>query len=258
MVIQPDTVYERAQYQFEDEAFDTVADLITFYVGSGRPISQASGARIITPKPRSVPLTCVPPSSSSSSSGLHCSSPSSSSLSAGSPPRLPRKQQRSHSLTPQQQHHSGDSDHHPGQYLTNQHHQQQHQNSSQQHQNHHLVQSSTLPRVPPIQNQPPSCSLSLGRQKITRVISDPALQQQQIQHQHQHQSPSQHNLNHHQGPAAPPKPPRVPYIPYHQQQHYRHHHHHHAHHQVGDGKFGAGIAQVIVNCTVLVPKLSWK
>ncbi|KAI4504499.1 hypothetical protein M0802_000049 [Mischocyttarus mexicanus] len=98
VVIQPETVYERAQYQFEDEAFDTVADLITFYVGSGRPISQASGARIITPKPRSVPLTCV-------SGGLtvnqHGSSPSSSSLSTGSPPRLPRKQQRSHSLTAQ-------------------------------------------------------------------------------------------------------------------------------------------------------------
>lgn len=31
--LQPDTVYERVQYQFEDEAFDTIQDLITFYVG---------------------------------------------------------------------------------------------------------------------------------------------------------------------------------------------------------------------------------
>ncbi|CAL7935948.1 unnamed protein product [Xylocopa violacea] len=207
VVIQPETVYERAQYQFEDEAFDTVADLITFYVGSGRPISQASGARIITPKPRCVPLTCVPGPTSSQ----HCSSPSSSSLSTGSPPRLPRKQQRSHSLTAQ--HHTSD----------------QHdvrQTSNQQPAAHGPIQSSTLPRVPPIQSQPPSCSLSLGRQKITRVISDPALQQQQ---QPILQPP---NLNHQNSHGtAPPKPPRVPYAPNHQHHAHHHHHHHHHHHQ---------------------------
>ncbi|XP_015610173.1 breast cancer anti-estrogen resistance protein 3 isoform X2 [Cephus cinctus] len=209
VVIQPDTVYERAQYQFEDEAFDTVADLITFYVGSGRPISQASGARIVNPKPRCVPLTCVAPPGSQ-----HCSSPSSSSLTTGSPPRLPRKQQRSHSLTPQQ--HSAE----------------QHVNQNQVQQSlPHPVQSSTLPRVPPIQNQPPSCSLSLGRQKITRVISDPALQQQQLQ--------TQHSINH-QGITAPPKPPRVPYIPNHQQQHYHHHHHHHQAYQASGSDSGNG------------------
>ncbi|XP_034941901.1 breast cancer anti-estrogen resistance protein 3 homolog [Chelonus insularis] len=214
VVIQPETVYERAQFQFEDEAFDTVADLITFYVGSGRPITQTSGARIINPKPRSVPLTCVPSTS-------HCSSPSSC-LFAGSPPCLPRKQQRSHSLTPQQPHH--DVDQH-GQF---------------QSQHPHVVQSSTLPRVPPVQNQFPSSSLSLGRQKITRVISDPALQQQQqTQQLLHHQLSSQNSLNHHQSSVAPPKPPR---IPYHQQQqscshHHNHHHHrpphhqHHPHHQ---------------------------
>ncbi|XP_043265116.1 SH2 domain-containing protein 3C isoform X2 [Colletes gigas] len=184
VVIQPETVYERAQYQFEDEAFDTVADLITFYVGSGRPISQASGARIITPKPRCVPLTCV----SGPANSQHCSSPSSSSLSTGSPPRLPRKQQRSHSLTAQ--HHP--SDQHDGR-----------QTSNQQPLSHGPVQSSTLPRVPPIQNQPPSCSLSLGRQKITRVISDPALQQQQQQPVHQQSLNHQNSLG-----TAPPKPPR--------------------------------------------------
>ena len=200
-------MYERAQYQFEDEAFDTVADLITFYVGSGRPISQASGARIINPKPRCVPLTCVPPPANSQ----HCSSPSSSSLSTGSPPRLPRKQQRSHSLTAQ--HHP--SDQHDGR-----------QTSNQQTASHGPVQSSTLPRVPPIQNQPPSCSLSLGRQKITRVISDPALQQQQ---QPTLQPSSLNHQNSHG--TAPPKPPRVPYAPNHQHHAHHHHHHHHHHHQ---------------------------
>ncbi|OAD54029.1 Breast cancer anti-estrogen resistance protein 3 [Eufriesea mexicana] len=207
VVIQPETVYERAQYQFEDEAFDTVADLITFYVGSGRPISQASGARIITPKPRCVPLTCV----AGPTSSQHCSSPSSSSISTGSPPRLPRKQQRSHSLTAQ--HHP--SDQHDSRQTTN-----------QQAVPHGPVQSSTLPRVPPIQNQPPSCSLSLGRQKITRVISDPALQQQQ---QPVLQPPSLNHQNSHG--TAPPKPPRVPYAPNHQHHAHHHHHHHHHHHQ---------------------------
>ncbi|XP_033334685.1 breast cancer anti-estrogen resistance protein 3 homolog isoform X3 [Megalopta genalis] len=207
VVIQPETVYERAQYQFEDEAFDTVADLITFYVGSGRPISQASGARIITPKPRSVPLTCV----AAPTNSQHCSSPSSSSLSTGSPPRLPRKQQRSHSLTAQ--HHP--SEQHDGRQVSN-----------QQAAPHVPVQSSTLPRVPPIQSQPPSCSLSLGRQKITRVISDPALQQQQ---QPPLQPPS---LNHQNSlGTAPPKPPRIPYVPNHQHHGHHHHHHHHHHHQ---------------------------
>lgn len=58
VVIQPDTVYERFQYQFEDEAYDTVADLVTSYVGSGKPISMASGARIQIPSNRKVPLLC--------------------------------------------------------------------------------------------------------------------------------------------------------------------------------------------------------
>jgi hypothetical protein len=56
-VIQPDTVYERVQYQFEDEAFDTVPDLITYYVGSGKCISVLSGARIHTPRNRLYPLS---------------------------------------------------------------------------------------------------------------------------------------------------------------------------------------------------------
>ncbi|XP_024080706.1 breast cancer anti-estrogen resistance protein 3 isoform X1 [Cimex lectularius] len=57
VVIQPDTVYERVQYQFEDEPFDTVSDLITYYVGSGKPITTASRARIQHPCNRLYPLT---------------------------------------------------------------------------------------------------------------------------------------------------------------------------------------------------------
>ncbi|XP_072158817.1 breast cancer anti-estrogen resistance protein 3 homolog isoform X2 [Bemisia tabaci] len=57
VVLQPDTVYERVQYQFEDDAYDTVPDLITYYVGSGKPISVASGAKITTPRNRLFPLS---------------------------------------------------------------------------------------------------------------------------------------------------------------------------------------------------------
>ncbi|KAK0163199.1 hypothetical protein PV327_006906 [Microctonus hyperodae] len=202
VVLQPETVYERTQYQFEDEAFDTVADLITFYVGSGRPISQASGARIISPKPRSTPLTCAAPLS-----GQHCSSPSTAAISAGSPPCLPRKQQRSQSLTCQPQ----------------QHHTELNQHEEIFNAPSHPIQSSTLPRVPPIQNQLPASCFSLGRQKITRVISDSALQQQQ-------QSLLHNNTNHSSNSIAPPKPPRIPYVPNQNHQYHPHHHHHHQHH----------------------------
>uniref|UniRef100_A0A8D9A9M9 Breast cancer anti-estrogen resistance protein 3 homolog n=3 Tax=Cacopsylla melanoneura TaxID=428564 RepID=A0A8D9A9M9_9HEMI len=57
VVIQPDTVYERVQFQFEDDLFDTVPDLITFYVGSGKHISSLSGAKIKSPKNRLYPLS---------------------------------------------------------------------------------------------------------------------------------------------------------------------------------------------------------
>ncbi|KAL1123791.1 hypothetical protein AAG570_001564 [Ranatra chinensis] len=57
VVIQPDTVYERVQYQFEDEPFDTVPDLITYYVGSGKPVTTASRAKITTPCTRMYPLS---------------------------------------------------------------------------------------------------------------------------------------------------------------------------------------------------------
>lgn len=58
LIQQRDTVYERVQFQFEDDAYDSVADLITYYVGSGRSISVASGARIQRPCNRSYPLSC--------------------------------------------------------------------------------------------------------------------------------------------------------------------------------------------------------
>ncbi|KAI9576487.1 hypothetical protein GQX74_009544 [Glossina fuscipes] len=57
ILVQPETVYERMQYQFEEDAFDAIPDLITFYVGSGKPISLASGARIQYPCNRTYPLS---------------------------------------------------------------------------------------------------------------------------------------------------------------------------------------------------------
>lgn len=57
VVLQPFTVYERIQYQFEDDCFDTVPDLVTFYVGNKRPISAASGAVVTRPVNRSMPLS---------------------------------------------------------------------------------------------------------------------------------------------------------------------------------------------------------
>lgn len=100
LVQQRDTVYERVQFQFEDDAYDSVADLITYYVGSGRAISAASGARIQTPCNRTYPLTFymtkygVPTS--------HCYGPTlpmdngvaKNGNAIGLPPRLPAKYQK--------------------------------------------------------------------------------------------------------------------------------------------------------------------
>lgn len=57
VVRQPHTVYESIQYRLEDEPFDSVSDLVTFYVGSGRAISAATGAKITTPVNRTQPLS---------------------------------------------------------------------------------------------------------------------------------------------------------------------------------------------------------
>ncbi|KAF2902259.1 hypothetical protein ILUMI_03922 [Ignelater luminosus] len=124
IILQPDTVYERVQYQFEEDAFDTVPDLITFYVGSGKPITAASGARIQFPKNRMYPLSFYaskyptplsqsrivsPATTPIANMQMRCSpinpgtykpSPSPTRLSRDAPPRLPSKKQRSQSLTP--------------------------------------------------------------------------------------------------------------------------------------------------------------
>lgn len=54
--ILPNTLYERVQYQLEDDLFDTIADLVTFYVGNKQPITQRSGALISRPVVRTVSL----------------------------------------------------------------------------------------------------------------------------------------------------------------------------------------------------------
>lgn len=56
-VVQPNTVYERIQYQLEDDAYDTIPDLVRAYVGGKRPITISSGARISTPVNRTAPLS---------------------------------------------------------------------------------------------------------------------------------------------------------------------------------------------------------
>ncbi len=57
MVVQPHTVYECVQYRLEEEPFDSVPDLITSYVGSGKVITAATGAKITTPLNRTQPLS---------------------------------------------------------------------------------------------------------------------------------------------------------------------------------------------------------
>uniref|UniRef100_A0A336LT25 CSON004076 protein n=1 Tax=Culicoides sonorensis TaxID=179676 RepID=A0A336LT25_CULSO len=120
LILQPDTVYERVQFQLEDDPFDTIADLITYYVGSGKPISAASGARIQFPCNRLCPLSYYiakyqnagtrGPSPMSSSASVNqmssyrspMSSPPPRTTKRDVPPRLPSKKQRSQSLTPLQ------------------------------------------------------------------------------------------------------------------------------------------------------------
>ncbi|XP_021208199.1 SH2 domain-containing protein 3C [Bombyx mori] len=110
IVVHPETVYERYQYQFEDEAYDTVADLITSYVGSGKPISAASGARIQYPANRMMPLTnyiqgddinsVISPVGDGALYGNSYSLYSHFAAKPGMQLRVPFKKQRSHSLTP--------------------------------------------------------------------------------------------------------------------------------------------------------------
>ncbi|KAF6215240.1 hypothetical protein GE061_009992 [Apolygus lucorum] len=108
VVIQPDTVYERVQYQFEDEPFDTVPDLITFYVGSGKPVTSASRARIQHPCNRMYPLTFYATkyglhSAASTPLGRPSPVPSPTRMRWDMPPRVPSKKTvRSLSLAPDQ------------------------------------------------------------------------------------------------------------------------------------------------------------
>lgn len=56
-IVQPNTVYERIQYQLEDDAYDSIPDLVRAYVGGKKPITASSGARITTPVNRTAPLS---------------------------------------------------------------------------------------------------------------------------------------------------------------------------------------------------------
>lgn len=106
VILQPDTVYERVQYQFEDELFDTVPDLITFYVGSGKSITVLSGAKIYYPKNRLYPLSFYASKyalqSESSKSQLensyHSTDTKCSTQDPKEPPKLPLRKNRSNSL----------------------------------------------------------------------------------------------------------------------------------------------------------------
>ena len=55
--MQPHTVYERTQYRLEDELFHSIPDLVTCYVGNGKVITAATGAKITTPINRQFPLS---------------------------------------------------------------------------------------------------------------------------------------------------------------------------------------------------------
>lgn len=57
VILNPDTVYERFQYCFEKESFDSIPDFITYYVGSRCPLSEASGVVISYPVNRVMPLS---------------------------------------------------------------------------------------------------------------------------------------------------------------------------------------------------------
>ena len=66
--MQPHTVYESIQYRLEDEPFDSIADLVTCYVGSGKAVTAATGAKITTPVNRTQPLSLYSSRYGSSSS----------------------------------------------------------------------------------------------------------------------------------------------------------------------------------------------
>ncbi|XP_063394220.1 breast cancer anti-estrogen resistance protein 3 homolog [Cydia fagiglandana] len=161
IVVHPETVYERYQYQFEDEAYDTVADLITSYVGSGKPISAASGARIQYPANRIVPLTNYIPNDDANSvvspvgDGSGYGNPYSLYSHFASKPgmqlRAPFKKQRSHSLTPIDM--------------------SQHANQAKSASADGVIQSQTMKHVKNFPSESNSCS---GTWDVNLPISPPA------------------------------------------------------------------------------------
>lgn len=76
--MQPNTVYESIQYRLEEEPFETIPDLVTCYVGSGKAVTAATGAKITTPVNRTQPLSLYASRYKVSSQSRHPSSPSAS------------------------------------------------------------------------------------------------------------------------------------------------------------------------------------
>ncbi|KAF2362424.1 SH2 domain [Trinorchestia longiramus] len=56
-LVQPDTVYERIQYELEDDSYDTIPDLICAYVGNKKIVTKATGAKILSPVNRTKSLS---------------------------------------------------------------------------------------------------------------------------------------------------------------------------------------------------------
>ena len=84
MVIQPNTVYRSTQYKLEEEPFETISDLVTCYVGSGKAVTAATGAKITTPINRTKPLSLYSSRYSADPRSCHPSSPSASQYSGSS------------------------------------------------------------------------------------------------------------------------------------------------------------------------------
>ncbi|XP_046643911.1 breast cancer anti-estrogen resistance protein 3 homolog isoform X1 [Daphnia pulicaria] len=84
VIIQANTVYQSTQYKLEEEPFETISDLVTCYVGSGKAVTAATGAKITTPINRTKPLSLYSSRYSVDSRSCHPSSASSASQYGGS------------------------------------------------------------------------------------------------------------------------------------------------------------------------------
>lgn len=84
VVIQPNTVYQSTQYKLEEEPFESISDLVTCYVGSGKAVTAATGAKITTPINRTKPLSVYSSRYSVDSRSCHPSSTIGSSQYGGS------------------------------------------------------------------------------------------------------------------------------------------------------------------------------